>query len=300
MRKTMSSKQIAANRQNARKSTGPKTARGRAASKMNALKHGILSDQVIVRGRNIKESSRDYIALHQRFRDDLNPVGVLEELLVDQIVTTHWRLRRALRAESGEIALSVDEGEWKRVQLPHPQLQWAQWTLMGDPIPTMHESVLGNQVIEGLLGKVRNSVEQEGELTEAAIQKFIQAFGGEPNTLTQELEEFRVKLQENTEGLEGAALLEKNKNRALAFLDRKLSSFSWWKKKCEEREEKAEEARQAAAVLPSMETLEKILRYETKLERHMNRAMALLERLQRMRQGEAVPAPMSVVVAERA
>ena len=33
-------------------------------------------------------------------------------MLVDQIVTTHWRLRRALKAESGEIALSVDNGHW--------------------------------------------------------------------------------------------------------------------------------------------------------------------------------------------
>ena len=43
MRKTMSLKQLAANRRNAQKSTGPKTPEGRAVSKMNALKHGILS-----------------------------------------------------------------------------------------------------------------------------------------------------------------------------------------------------------------------------------------------------------------
>ncbi len=48
-----------------------------------------------------------------------------------------------------------------------------------------------------------------------------------------------------------------------------------------------------------MEVLEKILRYETKLERQMYRVMAQLERLQRMRRGEAVPAPLSVEVSER-
>jgi hypothetical protein len=45
-----------------------------------------------------------------------------------------------------------------------------------------------------------------------------------------------------------------------------------------------------------MEVLEKIMRYETKLERQMYRAMAQLERLQRMRNGEVLPAPMSVAV----
>ena len=53
-------------------------------------------------------------------------------------------------------------------------------------------------------------------------------------------------------------------------------------------------------MLPSMEVLEKILRYETKLERQLFRAMAQLERLQRMRRGESVPAPLTVEVSERA
>jgi hypothetical protein len=55
MRKTMSLKQIAANRRNAQKSTGPQTPAGRAVSKMNALKHGILSKEAVVSGRCIKE-----------------------------------------------------------------------------------------------------------------------------------------------------------------------------------------------------------------------------------------------------
>ena len=87
--KPTSAKQIAANRQNAEKSTGPRTPQGRAASSMNALKHGILSRQVLVRGRNLQESEEDLKALHQRFWEDLQPVGPLEELLVDQIVTAH-------------------------------------------------------------------------------------------------------------------------------------------------------------------------------------------------------------------
>ena len=64
------------------------------------------------------------------------------------------------------------------------------------------------------------------------------------------------------------------------------------------REEAEEEARQAAAVLPSPEVLDKILRYETKLDRQIYRAMSQLERLQRIRRGEAVPPPISMEVAE--
>lgn len=50
-------------------------------------------------------------------------------------------------------------------------------------------------------------------------------------------------------------------------------------------------------MIPSDKVLDKILRYETKLERQIFCAMAQLERLQRMRQGEAVPAPVAVKVS---
>jgi len=49
-------------------------------------------------------------------------------------------------------------------------------------------------------------------------------------------------------------------------------------------------------MLPSPEVLDKIMRCETTLHRHMYRAMSQLERLQRMRQGEAVPPPMTMGV----
>ncbi len=44
--------QIETNRRNSRRSTGPKTRTGKAASKMNAVKHGLLAEQVVVRGEN--------------------------------------------------------------------------------------------------------------------------------------------------------------------------------------------------------------------------------------------------------
>ena len=60
-------------------------------------------------------------------------------MLVDQIISLTWRLRRARTAESGEIALSVDAGWWKRSRV-NPQLQWAQWEVWGDPVWAMKES----------------------------------------------------------------------------------------------------------------------------------------------------------------
>ena len=65
----------------------------------------------------------------------------------------------------------------------------------------------------------------------------------------------------------------------LAFLNKQLERLYSREDDCDEREKLEEEARPAAAVLPSPEVLDKILRYETKLERQLFRAMAQLERL---------------------
>ena len=63
-----------------------------------------------------------------------------------------------------------------------------------------------------------------------------------------------------------------------------------------ERDDKVETAGQAADVLPSAEVLDKILRYETALDRQLYRAMNQLERLQRRREGEKVGAPLMMDV----
>jgi len=307
MQKTMSQKQLAANCANAQKSTGPKTPEGRAVSKMNALKHGISSKAMLVRGLKLKENSRELDALYERFWQAYDPVGPVEEMLVDQIVTAQWRLRRALRAESGEIALSLGGRPPERLRKPNLQLQWLQWTAFGDPIPKMEDSAEGNEVLRMLLEEVRTSVEVNGQFTPAAIEELTICFGGEQNSLTRRLETIRNECQDNPEGVDAAALLERNKHRALAFLDEKLRGISIWQANHEKRQTtyqkwrtNVEEARKDAAVLPAPEVLDKILRYETKLERQLYRAMSQLERIQRMRRGEAVPAPMMMEVSERA
>jgi hypothetical protein len=75
----------------------------------------------------------------------------------------------------------------------------------------------------------------------------------------------------------------------IMIIDNKLRFISWRKPECGVPEEQQEQARQAATVLPSPEVLNKIMRYETTLERQLHRAMNSLERLRRRRLSEAVP-----------
>jgi hypothetical protein len=263
---------------------------------MNALKHGILSRQVLVRSEALMEDETELENLHRRFWDELQPAGPVEEMLVDQIVTAHWRLRRALRAESGEIALSVDTGQRRRKRGTDSILQWMKWTAFGDPIHAMEGSSVGCAVLADWLAELRLAVETEGSLTEEVIGKLAARFGGKTNSLVSQLDAFRMNEQAGRADARGQ---DAKKAAALAFLDCKITEFQRLRQCLIEEDLHEEQARQAAAVLPSGKVLDKILRYETKLERQLYRAIAQLERVQRLRNGEHVPAPLSVQISER-
>jgi hypothetical protein len=100
-----SEKKAEANRRNALRSTGPKTPEGKAAVRLNALKHGLLSQEILLPG----EDEEALMELGERLRDELQPVGELENLLVDRIIASYWRLRRLGRVEAGIFA-------WERLE----------------------------------------------------------------------------------------------------------------------------------------------------------------------------------------
>ncbi len=87
-------KQIQANRLNALKG-GVKTEKGKAAVRLNAVSHGLLSKEVLLPG----EDGCRLAALRNQYLVELQPEGELENLLVERIVSSSWRLRRALRIE---------------------------------------------------------------------------------------------------------------------------------------------------------------------------------------------------------
>jgi len=82
-----------------RTSTGPRTDLGKERSKLNAVKHGIFSG-VLLMG---SESSNEFEGLLAGLRETLQPVGAVEELLVDLLAVSYWRCRRLLIAERAEI-----------------------------------------------------------------------------------------------------------------------------------------------------------------------------------------------------
>jgi hypothetical protein len=91
-----SERQKAANRANARHSTGPKTPAGKAVVRLNACRHGLLTRDVVLPG----EDADAFEDLWNRVRAHHSPEGPLEEYYVDRVVNIMWRLQRAGRAET--------------------------------------------------------------------------------------------------------------------------------------------------------------------------------------------------------
>ena len=90
-------KQIGANRQNAKSSTGPKTEHGKRRSRRNAIRHGLTAETVI----NVLEDPADYEALEAAINADYRPRTNFELELIARLVSLLWRLRRAVAIESG-------------------------------------------------------------------------------------------------------------------------------------------------------------------------------------------------------
>lgn len=93
-----STRQVAANRANARKSTGPKTPAGKAVAAGNATRHAILQARLAV---TQDEDAGALEALREAFASELAPAGPLEGALVERMVDAVWRLRRVQGAEVG-------------------------------------------------------------------------------------------------------------------------------------------------------------------------------------------------------
>jgi len=114
------------------------------------------------------------------------------------------------------------------------------------------------------------------------------------------LDELRASFLANPEKLEPEALRARHKEEVLNFLGRQIKQSEHLLNQREKREDAEEQARQSADTLPSAEVLDKILRYETALERQLFRAMNQLERLQRRRMGENIPAPLTMEISAKA
>jgi len=101
--------QIAANKANAARSTGPRTDAGKLITRDNALKHALASRHLILE----EEDPADYESLRADLLDHYQPQDPPEALLLDQFAQSAWRLQRVRRLETATFSKEfVDLQAW--------------------------------------------------------------------------------------------------------------------------------------------------------------------------------------------
>jgi hypothetical protein len=91
------------NRENAQHSTGPKTEEGKKKSSLNALRHGLTGQIVVMPSEDLAA----YQIHVSSFKNDLQPKGSLEAHLVQSLADTAWRLNRVAALETNLLTLGV-------------------------------------------------------------------------------------------------------------------------------------------------------------------------------------------------
>ena len=77
-------------------STGPRSPEGKSISSRNATKHGLYA----ARDHILPGEENEFTTTQTALMTELAPVGVLEQLFADEIMTASWRLRRCRIIES--------------------------------------------------------------------------------------------------------------------------------------------------------------------------------------------------------
>ena len=97
----VSEKQLEANRRNAQRSTGPRTAEGKARSSLNNLRHG-LTGQITVLPEEDREA---HDAFCNRLIAGFQPETLIEDQLAHFVAEDAWRLNRVAAIENNIFAL---------------------------------------------------------------------------------------------------------------------------------------------------------------------------------------------------
>jgi len=158
----------ARNRANAAHSTGPKTEAGKKRSSLNAYRHGLTGQTIILPAEDLDA----YTAFTRNFFNDYKPVGILENQLVQSLAETSWRLNRVAALENNLMGLGFDEHS-NSIKTEHPEAHAALVTIEAIREQTrclavlgLHTARLGRYFKETL--KQLNEAQKERRATEAS------------------------------------------------------------------------------------------------------------------------------------
>jgi hypothetical protein len=102
------------NRQNAAHSRGPVTPEGKRRVSLNALRHGLTGQTVVLPAEDLAA----YQNHCGQFHTELKPEGLIESKCVQTIADTYWRLDRIRAMENSLFGLAISEPNEEQTEMP--------------------------------------------------------------------------------------------------------------------------------------------------------------------------------------
>jgi len=231
------------------------------------MKHGLLAREVVITRGDYQEDPEEYARLLDELTERFQPEGIAEALEVQKITLAYWRKARAVRYEHGAIRARTGDmrvrEERKRQEAVDKALSLG-WSL--------EHTAGGLQWLIEFLENVKQEV-LHGQVPRESLDWLSEHFP----------DEFSIpdNVAVNAEGL---VVGPPQYLHELAIrIPRKLQGLYPLRKTAVQTEELQLESKILAAAIPTGAVVDKLVRYETSIERELDRALERLERMQRRR-----------------
>ena len=279
-------------------STGPRTVSGKRRSSCNARTHGFFSRTSLLEN----ESKTDYRFLVSALKESFQPSGDFEHLLIDDLAM-HWmRKKRLLKAERAEIDLATDFIEVdlmieQRKQLYEVQesgfVRTGQLSACSNPfvlsvcialLEAIREDILSNKFDSKKDSKTLEFIYGLSWTVHPGISFLIAC-----KWLMREAEADKLN-----PGIEANREYEEARQTTIEALEVEIERLRTMKEGYAVVQKRRVKCRKQAALIPSSEVSERLLRYLASWSRELERMLNLLDRLQRTRRGQPVPPAVRV------
>jgi len=284
--KQLSPAQTEARRSNARKSTGPRTARGKHHSSRNAHKHGLYSDVEFFfceAALELGEDPQQLRRLYEGLLEARRPADTLEQVLVEEITVLIWKQSRLERSESAVQVCNVRQHDLERRK---------QYIQVGRDVTTLSQNEAlekGLRVAPGapgnferviaMLGMLEEMAER-GEFNEETFRLLKALYGEQPTLRGAGLFNIYLKLDKLPPGSQ--EFQDAQKLFLVAVTDETLDVLEEYDLFLHEHVQNTRAAR-IAAMAPSHAQWAAIIRQQNSLHRQLERKIRLLDEIQERR-----------------
>jgi hypothetical protein len=265
-RKAMTPLAQAANKANARNSTGPKSDAGKQASSRNAVTHGLtaITTSIVIQS---KEDADAYEDLQRGVIEEYQPESLMEQWMVRQLGNAMWSVIRANRAQLAAIKEAMRSG--------------------GDAVPAddPFRKLLGEKPRDPMAEQRRTSAGVEKLITfVTTVMEDLEALAPEDATFWTQVREAATLLSRGVHGLD--SLINANehtltKDVVLEILGEAKRGLQALGVKRKDREIAQLALAEDLALVPDTRAFHLIMRYTAQADRAVRRWMRLLAPLLR-------------------